>query len=125
MTVLVQRTHAVEVVEDLVHSHNLVIQLVVAVGGGQERVAVCDEHVEEVHHLVVKDNDNSICFQGRKKKQHKEIVNWAAGGNRLSDAGVHSLNLAAEGPVCECVRACVSPGGPDERCCAWPAAWSH
>lgn len=60
VTVLVQRTHAVEVVEDLVHSHNLVIQLVVAVGGGQERVAVCDEHVEEVHHLVVKDNDNSI-----------------------------------------------------------------
>lgn len=73
VTVLVQRTHAVEVVEDLVHSHNLVIQLVVAVGGGQERVAVCDEHVEEVHHLVVKDNDNSICFQGRKKNNTEKL----------------------------------------------------
>lgn len=45
------RTHTVEVVEDLVHSYNFVVELVVAVGGGQERVAVRYEHVEQVHYL--------------------------------------------------------------------------
>lgn len=45
------RTHAVEVVEDLMHSHDFVVQLVVAVGGGQECVAVSYEHVEQVYYL--------------------------------------------------------------------------
>lgn len=47
-----KRTHAVEVVKDLVHSYDFVVQLIVAVGGGQEGVAVGYEHVEEVHDLV-------------------------------------------------------------------------
>lgn len=33
------------------HSHNFIVELIVAVGGGQERVTVCYEHVEKVHHL--------------------------------------------------------------------------
>lgn len=48
---LVRRTHAVEIVEDLVHPYDLVVQLVVAVGGGQEGVAVCYKHVEQIDHL--------------------------------------------------------------------------
>lgn len=46
-----KHTHTVEVVEDLVHSYDFIVQLVVAVGGGQERVAVCYKHVEQVHYL--------------------------------------------------------------------------
>lgn len=57
-----------EVVEDLVHPHNLVIELVVAVGGRQERVAVRDEHVEEIHHLVIEDNKSD--FSQRRGKKH-------------------------------------------------------
>lgn len=48
---VLRRTHAVEVVEDLVHSHDFIVQLIVAVGGGQERVAIGDEHVEQIDHL--------------------------------------------------------------------------
>lgn len=44
-------THAVEVVEDLMHSYNFIVELIVAVGGGQEGVPVCDEHVEQIHNL--------------------------------------------------------------------------
>lgn len=52
--VLNQHTHTVEVVEDLMHSYNFIIKLVIAVGGGQECVAVRYEHVEEIHYLQMK-----------------------------------------------------------------------
>lgn len=107
-----QRTHAVEVVEDLVHPHDLVVELVVAVGGGQEGVAVRDEHVEEVHHLRVKDNQEEIPFQeGREGTQTN-------GSSRPLEATGSSVVRAR-------ARVCVSPAGPGERCCAWPAAWSR
>lgn len=48
---VLRRTHAVEVVEDLVHSYDFIVQLIVAVGGGQEGVAIGDEHVEQIDHL--------------------------------------------------------------------------
>lgn len=46
-----RRTHAVKVVEDLVHSYDFIVQLIVAVGGGQERVAIGYKHVEQIDHL--------------------------------------------------------------------------
>lgn len=48
---VLRRTHAVEVVEDLVHSYYFIVQLIVAVGGGQEGVAICYKHVEQIDHL--------------------------------------------------------------------------
>lgn len=33
------------------HSYNFIVQLVVAVGGRQECVAICYEHVEQIHYL--------------------------------------------------------------------------
>lgn len=33
------------------HSYNFIVELVIAVGGGQEGVPVCDEHVEQIHNL--------------------------------------------------------------------------
>lgn len=51
-----KHTHTVEVVKDLVHSYDFIVQLVVAVGCGKKRVAVCYEHVEQVHYLVRETN---------------------------------------------------------------------
>lgn len=33
------------------HSYYFIVQLIVAVGGGQEGVAVCYKHVEQIDHL--------------------------------------------------------------------------
>lgn len=44
-------THTVEVVEDLMHSYYFIVELIVAVGGRQERVPIGYKHVEQIHNL--------------------------------------------------------------------------
>lgn len=57
---------------------------------------------------------------------------WLAGSPLTTRADIYPCEtnfhgtLCCQGPVCmfcECV--CCSPVRPDERCCAWPAVWSH
>lgn len=54
------------------HSYNFVVELVVAVGGGQERVAVCYEHVEQVHYLDDKTHIKSDTHTPTKMNQQKK-----------------------------------------------------
>lgn len=61
-----KRTHTVEVVKDLVHSDNFVIQFVVAVGCGQECVSVGYEHVEQVYHLEKETRFREITYEAHK-----------------------------------------------------------
>jgi len=44
-------THGVEVIEDLVHADNLVIQLIVTVGVREEGIPICDEQIEDIYDL--------------------------------------------------------------------------
>ena len=44
-------THGVQVAEGLVHADDFVVQLIIAVGVGQEGVAICDKQVEHIHNL--------------------------------------------------------------------------
>lgn len=41
-----QLTHGVQVVKALVHADNLIVEFVIAAGGGQEGVPVCDKHIK-------------------------------------------------------------------------------
>ena len=56
----VLHTHGVEIVKCLVHADYLVVQLVVAAWGGQERVSICNEHVEQVNHLRIREESVSL-----------------------------------------------------------------
>ena len=44
-------THRVEVAKGLMHADDLIVQLIITVGVGQECVAICDEQVEHVDNL--------------------------------------------------------------------------
>ena len=48
---MVSLTHRVEVAKGLMHADDLVVQLIITVGVGQECVAICDEQVEHVDNL--------------------------------------------------------------------------
>lgn len=47
-------THRVEVVKALVHANNLIVKFIIAAGGRQECVTICDKHVKQVHNLKKK-----------------------------------------------------------------------
>ena len=49
--------------KDFLHSNQLIVELIVGTGIGQEGVPVCDEKVENLHHL---------CHQQRKS--HTNLV---------------------------------------------------
>lgn len=75
-----EHTHTVEVVEDLMHSHYFVVELVVAVGGGQERVAVRYEHVEQIHHL---EKETRVRGQKKSLRREKGVGGWVLTGNHI------------------------------------------
>ena len=41
-----QLTHGVQVVKALMHADNLIVEFIIAAGGGQECVAICDKHIK-------------------------------------------------------------------------------
>ena len=62
------------------HSHNFIVELVIAVGGGEERVTVCYEHVEKVHYLGKdtrqKINKPKTCFLKGNQRAIKHVCDW-------------------------------------------------
>ena len=41
-----QLTHRVEVVKALVHADNLIVEVIITAGGGQECISICDKHIK-------------------------------------------------------------------------------
>ena len=57
-------THGVQVVEDVVHAYDLIVEVVVAVGRRQERVPEGDEQVEDVDGLGGQGEQVELACQG-------------------------------------------------------------
>ena len=45
------RTHCMDILKDFLHANQLIVELVVSAGVGQECVPIRDEQVEYLHHL--------------------------------------------------------------------------
>ena len=72
-------THGVEVVKHVVHADDLVVELIVCAGVGQERVPKRDEQVEDVDNLSAQEIVAS--YNLRTSKVRHSIVSglWAVG----------------------------------------------
>ncbi len=72
--------HGVEIVEDLLAANQLIVELVVGNGRGQERVAVRDEYVKNGHHLSHKKSKYAITFNtptyDRSSTQQKKLTKF-------------------------------------------------
>lgn len=146
------RTHAVEVVKDLVHPHDLVVELVIAGGGGQEGVAIRYKHVEEIDHLQeetedLNDRERVGRREGRKPgrggkrmggerrgggERVEERRREEKGGGRREEGeekkgeGRREERAGRSSSLALRCQVCgASPAAPAGRCCVWPAERSR
>ena len=80
----VAESHGVEVVEDLLTPHHLVVKLIVRHGGWKKGVTICDEDIENSHHLNKESKQFFFLIRGIGTEGNFQIKNNSYIGSLLN-----------------------------------------